>query len=121
MTYTPRPGSTPARAIAVLKAMPPKSELTTLRLAEAAKFDPKQATPLLMTALAAGLLKRRLLDPGAWHSTTFWSLGDGVPIAAPTKAPLRSMFDISPAHRYEAKPVEGSFMAAWRRLRGETS
>ena len=120
--YVPRAGSVAKRVLDHLYGLPIGTELTTAEIAAAAQFDAKQAAPCLITALEAGLLKKRRHET---KPVTLWSLGDGVPVvrAAPRPAPalLRSMFDISPAQRYETAPVASSFMDDWRRRRGESS
>lgn len=126
--YSPKPGSVPHRVLEVLRALPAGTELDTAHLAAAAGFDTKQAAALLACALAAGALKRRQADSKFWRSPLLWSLGDGarVPIrevrAMPRAAP-RSVFEVSPALRYQhtAPPASApsSFLDEWRRLRGE--
>jgi|SRR6185369_4827970 len=67
------------------------------------------------------------IDPQGWMARQF---EDAIvprmfpPPSAP--APARSIFEVSPARRYEqfhkmghTPPVEGGFIAEWRRLRGE--
>lgn len=142
--YIPKPGSVPARAIAYLWAQPVGTEVTTDVLATAAGFKAKDATAFLQPAVNAEALARRASCEHDSRAPTLWSLGPKAPtvdqIAAQlapqpvvkavrpaprTKPSARSIFEIKPEERRAAMeasvPAPGSFLAEWRRLRGEGS
>lgn len=140
--YMPRPGSVPARAIAYLLRQPPGTEIATDSLATVARFDRKNATAFLQPALRGGALSRRPADPRNPKSPLLWQLGPKAPTQAeldagervsvertsapvPPVPPRRSVFEARPEQKREAMaapvPEAGSFMAEWRRLRGEGS
>lgn len=142
--YMPRPGSVPARAIAWLWSQPSGAEVTTDVLATAAQFERKNATAFLDPAVKGGALMRRSSDARDRLSPVLWQLGPQAPtlaqmqeqqrlhdaqvrppkpIAKARRAPARSIFEMRPEERRQAMaepvPEPGSFMADWRKLRGE--
>ncbi len=142
--YIPKPGSVPARAIAYLWQQQVGTEVTTDVLATAAGFKPKDATAFLQPAVVAQAISRRSSCQHDSRAPNLWSLGPKAPtvdqIAALTahrpaakvvraaprqKAPARSIFEARPEERRAAMeapvPAPGSFMAEWRRKRGQGS
>lgn len=142
--YIPKPGSVPARALAYLWQQPVGTEVTTDVLATAAGFDRKNATAFLQPAVNGQALARRASCEHDSRAPTLCSLGPKAPtvdqIAALTarqqpvkvvraaprpKAPARSIFEARPDERRAAMeapvPAPGSFMAEWRRKRGEAA
>lgn len=134
--YIPKPDSVPARAIAYLWTQPVGAEVTTDVLATAAGFNRRNATAFLTPAVKGQALNRRASSLHDWRAPTLWSLGPKAPtvgqIAALTApkpmgkvrtAPARSIFEARPEERKAAMeapvPAAGSFLAEWRRLRGE--
>lgn len=78
MTYTTQPGTLQHRALAVLRALPPGSRLSTIELAEAVDNTPDAVAEAMTPAVKAGAI--------ACHgrfASRFWSLGDGVPLPLP--------------------------------------
>ena len=80
-TYTPTPGSTAARVIAFLEAMPASRWVPTAELAEAVGMECKDMAACLNYAVKAGMLARRS-DPADTRRKQ-WCLGDGKPLADP--------------------------------------
>gem|GEM_PF-5888419 len=134
--YIPKPGSVPARAIAWLWTQPKGAEVTTDVLATAAGFNRRNATAFLTPAVKGLAITRRASSIHDWRAPTLWSLGPKAPtvnqIAALTSpkpqgkvrtVPRRSVFEARPDERAAAMeapvPAAGSFLAEWRRLRGE--
>lgn len=140
--YIPKPGSVPARALAYLWSQPVGTEVTTDVLATAAGFDRKNATAFLQPAVKGQALARRSSCEHDSRAPTLWTLGPKAPTleqiaaqlapapvvrtvrpAAQTKPPARSLFEARPEERRAAMeapvPAPGSFMAEWRRKRGE--
>lgn len=134
----------PARVIAYLWQQSVGTEVTTDVLATAAGFKAKDATAFLQSAVVAQAISRRSSCEHDSRAPTLWSLGPKAPtvdqIAALTakqpparvvlapprpKAPARSIFEIRPEERRAAMeasvPAPGSFMAEWRRKRGEAA
>jgi hypothetical protein len=124
--YIPEPNTVAGRVLAYLRAQPPGTELCSAALAEACSFNKQAASPFLASALAAGLVKQRIVRNEKARAS-MWSLGDGVPVQTARRArrphiapaPKTLKHEISPAARYEVPAPAGSFMAEWRRLRGE--
>lgn len=80
IAYRPHGDSAAARAIAVLKDMPPGSEVGTEDLARLVGFKITSAASLFEPAVRAGVLVKRLKYPGDCKGGCLWSLGDGVPL-----------------------------------------
>lgn len=72
MTYTPQPGTIPARALAYFQAQPEGHTLSTVVLADELDVNPNGMKAILMHALLAGALKCEKRD-----GLNFYSLGDG--------------------------------------------
>lgn len=75
-TYEPKPGSVPARAIALMQADP--REWTTKELAEAVNVGQTSLHGRLDDALRAGLVRKDTRGVDGQY-ITLWSAGDGTP------------------------------------------
>ena len=80
MTYQTTPGTLPHRAIEYLKSREPGTELSTPVFADILGADIAGFSTSLANCLRAGLLKATT-KPGN-RRMLFWSLSDGVPVAA---------------------------------------
>lgn len=79
MTYTPLPGSVPARAVAHFKTLPDGAELCSAELAEAIGQEPALLAPCLQHARKMGVLVvARKLETGGPRGALFWRLGTAV-------------------------------------------
>lgn len=79
-TYTPQPGTIPAKVIEYLKGQPEGHEAAAVEICEAIGQDTINLTPFLTTPEKHGLLKRSRKEGSR---AAFWSLGDGKPVAPP--------------------------------------
>ncbi len=109
-TYTPLPGTIPARVIAHLKTLPAGSELPTAALCEEiGQTATSGFGACVARALQAGLMAvRKAPDSGL----LYWSLGDGEPQAPATQDIQEPEDAPSPAPATAA-----GLMSAWRPVR----
>lgn len=81
MSYTPQPGTIPAKAIEWLRAQPPGAEVSSAELAEAIGADTSSIIPCLVTPRQHGIVKSSH-RPGN-KRLLYWSLGDGTLMEKP--------------------------------------
>lgn len=75
-TYTPQPGTIPARVIAYLNQLPPGTELATAVLAEAVEVIPSAVQATLGAPMKHGAVICTKRD-----GINYWRLGAGIPAA----------------------------------------
>jgi len=78
MSYTPQPGTFPARVVEYLRSLPAGAERSSAELAEALGQENVMVAPMLAHGRAVGAVRARKEG-----RLLYWSLGDGTPPAAP--------------------------------------
>lgn len=78
MSYTPQPGTFPARVIDYLRSLPAGAERSSVELADELDQDRTVVVNLLTYPRKHGALRARRQG-----NLMFWSLGDGTPEALP--------------------------------------
>lgn len=79
MTYTTTPGTIPHRAVAYMQRQPRGTQISTIELCEALDISSASFASVMVGAVKAGLMKTEVRIEG--RRVTYWSLGDGVPLA----------------------------------------
>lgn len=85
MSYTPQPGTFPARAVEFFKSKPTGFEMSSAELAEELGQPAVHVAPLLAHARERGAVSAR--KDG---KLIYWSLGDNVPIVRERDEPLHA-------------------------------
>jgi hypothetical protein len=108
MSYEPKPGTVPERALQHLRTLPPGTEVMTSRLAEAIGHPPNNLLMCLETALKHGAVFRRQKDEHA-RSPFWWSLVDHAKKPRATLPPVALSTDDeddAPPAAAEIKPAD---------------
>lgn len=79
MTYTTTPGTIPHRAVAYMQKQPRGTQISTIVLCDALDISSANFASVMVGAVKAGLMKTEVRIEG--RRVTYWSLGDGVPLA----------------------------------------
>lgn len=81
MSYTPQPGTIPAKVIARLR-LTPKERITNAVMADSLDIMPGAIETAMCPAVRAGLVRCRKAG-----GAVFWWLGDGVPLEVEVDEP----------------------------------